>query len=1336
MPRRRNGELPLPSGWEIGHDYDGKVYFIDHNNKKTTWIDPRDSYTKAQTFADCVGHELPYGWEECIDGQIGIYYVDHINKQNQIEDPRLAWRQVQEAMLSEYLCSAQSDLSAKQDIMQVKAQRLALAQDEYHHLNTTLTNLFSSRSSLSSGGSGASRWDPDLLKTDVVMARNRVGRLKRELHQIKHEVANTEAGMQTLAQVQEKLSGLTTGYSVEEAQAIVSQLRNIEESLRAGEKEKAELIKSLTVLRHDIISAEATHAIEANIEKSSEKHSTASQTDFCGEGMPLGARLAELTRLKLEYDSAKSTLKGLQHDLAELEERLSPEDLQSDRDRVVLIQEKEQLLREFRSVRSYTHDPLQACELDDKISQLECDLAKALEVSNKAVAERLALQEQRQDLLCQLRDTVRVMVSLEGQLRSLSASTLSVSSSSSLGSLSTSSKGSLSSLSFTDIYGGQQYSSSEHVALNMTELQKRVERLLKSNSEADRQYAEKLRSLEEGGSNSSCAVLSQSMLSLSPRSSLSSLSPPTSACEALSALDAQRLNPGEGSGGPLANVDLSTVQDRLAELCLAPGASEAANKAASKHLDATLVVNKQVKELTEYDFSVTNGGVSGVLLGLAGREGEVLYEEEEGCAGGSEDGNIRTISAAVSDESVAGDSGVYDAYPKGSAPTPDTPQVQIKLRYNKQEGLLNVGVERARSLSVLNTEDGCKVCIKVQLFPAGTATFTCCTHLDSNTERPTFGETFSFPVAPRKLPSKTLQVNVWAVSDTNETFDEECVGYAQISLADFDLDVPQTRWYNILHYALLRPDQLTRDDQSSKSSTLRSSVSTSNVKEESSDESTIISSQTSTLTRNLGPEALRLNLPLTTEDFEHVIDSDDDEEDEEEEEELEAGQEEVMEEALENAEDTAVEGDSTDQLVEMADKETNTECMFMPLSASLAGSRNSLAPPRVEGADPRPGIPVIKRSQTFTPSAAVGKSNYVCRLNRSDSDSCVPMYRRAPFKRGTAERRSLRWKGRLGGSLRLSSRSPGSSGLKGGRTSLDLELDLAAQQRRLRQLHEELEGLRSLKTQLEGVKNSPDPPSWLTDQTTMTSVLTQATKGGSVKSPEDRRMEKMLRKTSREIHKLRNSKTPRGQPDVISFKEKMAFFLKSSPTIPPLTVDCDTDMATPESVDHLLHLPTATTTLSCSPVSSHSKSQPPGSCIARLQQQQQPGSEKSDTSESTCARNYQAPSSSTQTLPSSQGSIASVLSSTTASSTPGAPNSVSDPSSMSPTLATISPSNSASSASSLCISASSSAPPLALSGSASPLVRQLTAKQSTTGAIPKVFRPDVLFSTEDQGVEV
>uniref|UniRef100_A0A182SR99 WW domain-containing protein n=1 Tax=Anopheles maculatus TaxID=74869 RepID=A0A182SR99_9DIPT len=41
MPKSSsNADLPL--GWEINTDYDGKVYFIDHINKKTTWIDPRD----------------------------------------------------------------------------------------------------------------------------------------------------------------------------------------------------------------------------------------------------------------------------------------------------------------------------------------------------------------------------------------------------------------------------------------------------------------------------------------------------------------------------------------------------------------------------------------------------------------------------------------------------------------------------------------------------------------------------------------------------------------------------------------------------------------------------------------------------------------------------------------------------------------------------------------------------------------------------------------------------------------------------------------------------------------------------------------------------------------------------------------------------------------------------------------------------------------------------------------------------------------------------------------------------------------------------------------------
>lgn len=43
MPRKAgNGQLPLPDGWEEARDYDGKVFYIDHNTKQTSWIDPRD----------------------------------------------------------------------------------------------------------------------------------------------------------------------------------------------------------------------------------------------------------------------------------------------------------------------------------------------------------------------------------------------------------------------------------------------------------------------------------------------------------------------------------------------------------------------------------------------------------------------------------------------------------------------------------------------------------------------------------------------------------------------------------------------------------------------------------------------------------------------------------------------------------------------------------------------------------------------------------------------------------------------------------------------------------------------------------------------------------------------------------------------------------------------------------------------------------------------------------------------------------------------------------------------------------------------------------------------
>lgn len=49
MPRRAgSGQLPLPRGWEEARDYDGKVFYIDHNTRRTSWIDPRDRWAAGR----------------------------------------------------------------------------------------------------------------------------------------------------------------------------------------------------------------------------------------------------------------------------------------------------------------------------------------------------------------------------------------------------------------------------------------------------------------------------------------------------------------------------------------------------------------------------------------------------------------------------------------------------------------------------------------------------------------------------------------------------------------------------------------------------------------------------------------------------------------------------------------------------------------------------------------------------------------------------------------------------------------------------------------------------------------------------------------------------------------------------------------------------------------------------------------------------------------------------------------------------------------------------------------------------------------------------------------
>ena len=447
--------------------------------------------------------------------------------------------------------------------------------------------------------------------------------------------------------------------------------------------------------------------------------------------VPVGARLAELARLRLQYDERRRNVQEIQQQLAALEERISPGQLESDKDRLLLIQEKEQLLRELRSINLRNRSQPEMTDIRREIRKLECDLNNAMEVSNKCIADRLKIHEDKQFLLQQLKDSMREVSTLESQLKLLSASTLSMSSSSSLGSLSSShasSKGSLSSLSFTDIYG---MSSIAQPDSSMLDLHRRVEKILEGTQQnvdnvVVNQNSEEcfqpgpVPAVPEVPVNLNLPATS-SQLSLSPRSSLSSVSPPVSPYNAavlppsydqayLTSIERQkRLQSvlpllSQQPAAPVPPVATTGLEDQLTALTVA-----------RLPLTARRLNNSRQFELGEGNYQVVGrrSGQDSVGSDQSAPLSPISESTDDRKTTLSLSTNTRSVSAAVSDESVAGDSGVFEASHKkddlGLSMNLETAQVQIKLRYSNTDQLLHVGIERARNLSALFIPEGRKM---------------------------------------------------------------------------------------------------------------------------------------------------------------------------------------------------------------------------------------------------------------------------------------------------------------------------------------------------------------------------------------------------------------------------------------------------------------------------------------------------------------------------------------------------------------------------------------------------------------------------------------------------
>ncbi|XP_049964657.1 E3 ubiquitin-protein ligase Nedd-4 isoform X4 [Schistocerca serialis cubense] len=92
----------LPVGWSMQVAPNGRVFFIDHNERSTTWVDPRTGRASPmpnQTAPPVRKPEdelgpLPEGWEERVHTDGRIFFIDHNTRTTQWEDPRLSNPQI------------------------------------------------------------------------------------------------------------------------------------------------------------------------------------------------------------------------------------------------------------------------------------------------------------------------------------------------------------------------------------------------------------------------------------------------------------------------------------------------------------------------------------------------------------------------------------------------------------------------------------------------------------------------------------------------------------------------------------------------------------------------------------------------------------------------------------------------------------------------------------------------------------------------------------------------------------------------------------------------------------------------------------------------------------------------------------------------------------------------------------------------------------------------------------------------------------------------------------------------------------------------------------------
>ncbi|KAI9511322.1 HECT-domain-containing protein [Russula earlei] len=87
----------LPAGWEERHTAEGRPYYVDHNTRTTTWVNPRQTITVMGPNGQSTSPQpqmmsqlgpLPSGWEMRLTSGNRVYFVDHTTRTTTWDDPR------------------------------------------------------------------------------------------------------------------------------------------------------------------------------------------------------------------------------------------------------------------------------------------------------------------------------------------------------------------------------------------------------------------------------------------------------------------------------------------------------------------------------------------------------------------------------------------------------------------------------------------------------------------------------------------------------------------------------------------------------------------------------------------------------------------------------------------------------------------------------------------------------------------------------------------------------------------------------------------------------------------------------------------------------------------------------------------------------------------------------------------------------------------------------------------------------------------------------------------------------------------------------------------------